>query len=361
MTLKRPLLMQAGGGDATFDYSALDVRALLGMLLRNAGVLQALSPGTSALQVTQRAAGANFSVDVAAGAAVIAGGDVSGQGMYTVESTAVENRVVPSPPVSGTRVHRVIAQVKDKLHNGALPANTYEWTLEVLEDTGSGTPAVPASAISLATVSVAAAQASVLNANITDTRAVALLGPSRASNVTAATRTLNPTTGEFVYRSDLQDWEVWSGSAWRGAGLNRPAARLGRTGTNQSIPTGFTSTLQWNTEFEDTHNGHDNVTNNSRYVAPISGLYLVTATAPWQLNSTGLREVSLMTNGATIYDGNRIAAISGIVLTQSVSHLVRLAAGEYVETVVFQNSGVSLDIDRTWHSGPVMEVVWMRP
>jgi hypothetical protein len=250
VTLKRPLFMQAAGGDPTFDYSALDVRALLGMLLRTSGILHALTPGTGALQVTQRGAGANFSVDVAAGAAVISGGDVAGQGMYAVESTATENLAIPSPPVSGTRVHRVIARVKDKLHSGSW--TTYEWTLELLPDVGSGTPATPASAISLATVSVAVGQASVLNANITDTRVNALLGPSRPTSVNASTRPLNPNAGEFVLRSDLtpRRWDVYTGTEWRHVDFTSPQRGTGTitlTGASTGslvvfFPTAFAAT-----------------------------------------------------------------------------------------------------------------------
>jgi hypothetical protein len=214
VTLKTPLFMQAAGGDTAPSYSALDVRALLGMLLRNEGILHALSPGLTALKVSQRAAGANFSVDVAAGAAVITGDDVSNQGMYAVQSTAVENLVIPAPPVSGTRVHRVVARIKDHLHDGSWAVNTYVWALEVLEDVGSGTPATPASAISLATVSVAAAQSSVLDANIGDTRVAALLGPGRPTVVTSSTVPANPATAETIWRSDLQVIQLWNGSAW---------------------------------------------------------------------------------------------------------------------------------------------------
>lgn len=213
MTLKRPLLMQVGGVDTPIQYSASDVRALFGTLLRNEGILQALTPGIGALKVTQRAAGANFSVDVATGAAAIQGDDVADQGMYIVQSTASENRTIPSPPGTGTRIHRVIARVKDKLHAGAW--TTYEWTLEVLEDTGTGTPALPNSAISLATVSVSAGQASVLDSHITDARSTALLGPSRFTNVsTDSNRPASPIEGETLYRTDYKGWEQYNGSSW---------------------------------------------------------------------------------------------------------------------------------------------------
>ena len=71
-------------------------------------------------------------------------------------------------PASGTRTHRVIARIKDKKHNGIW--TVYDWAIEVLQDTGSGIPALPNSAISLALVTIAAGQTSITNGNIADDR-----------------------------------------------------------------------------------------------------------------------------------------------------------------------------------------------
>lgn len=151
--------MQASGGDSALTYSGLDIRSVIDALFSTEGVV-----GTGALAVTQRGAGATMSVDIAAGFCVITGDDTTTQGKYLCQSTAVANVAIPSPPVSGSVIHRVIARVKDKTHNGTW--STYEWTLECLEDTGSGTPALPASAISLALVTVASTDTSVLDAKI---------------------------------------------------------------------------------------------------------------------------------------------------------------------------------------------------
>lgn len=189
MTLVRPLFMQAASGDTALEYSALDVRDLLHVLVATEGVV-------SGLRVAQRAAGANMSVDVASGVAVITGDDVTSQGKYQCTSTATENVTVPAAPGSGTRVHRVVARVKDKLHNGTW--TTYEWTLELLADTGSGTPATPASAVSLATVSVSAGQVSVLDSNITNSAAAArLFGTPR------------PTVTDFVSAPSFGSTGAW--------------------------------------------------------------------------------------------------------------------------------------------------------
>lgn len=212
MTLKRPLWMQAGGADPTFDYSALDARALLSAVFNQPGVINTSS---TALKVSQRGAGANFSVDVAAGLAVVAGGDVSNQGMYLVQSTAVENVTVPSPPGAGTRTHRVVAQVRDELHNGAY--STYDWVPQVLEDTGSGTPATPNSALSLATVSVTAGQVSVTDAHITDGRRNAIVGNGMTTGRyigADADRPPSPWDGELIWRTDKSCYELALSGSW---------------------------------------------------------------------------------------------------------------------------------------------------
>jgi hypothetical protein len=190
VTLQRPLVMQAAVGDTTISYSALDWRSLLDSLAVDEGVVGdtiTLAGSGGGLSVTQRAAGANMSVDVSAGSCVITGDDVTRQGKYLCVSDAVTNVTIPAAPASGTRVHRIVARIKDKLHNGTW--STYEWTIEALADTGSGTPVEPASAISLATVSVTAGQASVTNSNITRTRPRMRL----ASAAAGAWQTYTPT------------------------------------------------------------------------------------------------------------------------------------------------------------------------
>lgn len=209
MTLLRPLYMQPGVGDPAIQYTAQDDRAsLLSAVFSREGVLDV---DAGQLKVTQRAAGANFSVDIAAGRAAINGDDVSDQGTYVVTNTATVNLATPVAPGSGTRVHRVIARVKDKLHNGTW--TTYEWVLEILQDTGAGTPATPASAISLATVSIAAGAASVTNANITDTRPYASVGTRDRSGTWSVTSDFlaEDPNRPLTYRVNPDGWVALSG------------------------------------------------------------------------------------------------------------------------------------------------------
>lgn len=201
MTLHQPLLMQPSTGDADLTWSGQEMRTLLAALLGHPDGFQnarGILGGVNGIgfSVAQRGAGANFSVDIPAGKAVVVGGDITNQGSYVIWNDTTFNLAVPSPG-SGTEVHRVVLQVRDKLVNGTW--TTYDFTPVLLPDTGSGTPAEPASAVTIAFVSVAAGQASVQNANITDYR-------EHASTVTCfkASDTSRASTTSMTKDPDIQ-------------------------------------------------------------------------------------------------------------------------------------------------------------
>lgn len=181
MAMLQPNFMQADDGDPEIEYSAQDFRlAITSSTYSREGVL---APELGQLRVSQRGAGPNMSVDIAAGFVVIEGDDVSDQGKYLMQSTATENRdefadgTSISAPGSGARTHRMVARVKDKLHNGLWSG--YEWEFELLQDDGSGTPDVPDSAVHLAFVDIEAGQSSITDADISN-------DPPRASVGTPA-------------------------------------------------------------------------------------------------------------------------------------------------------------------------------
>lgn len=168
MAMLRPHFMQADEGDADIEYSAQDFRiSLLGSIYSREGVL---APELGQLRVSQRGQGPNMSVDIAAGTVVITGDDVAEQGNYLMQSTTAENRDTFSDgtsiaaPGAGTRTHRVIARVRDKMHNGIWSG--YDWEIDILQDDGSGTPEVPNSAVHLAFVSISSGQSSITDVDI---------------------------------------------------------------------------------------------------------------------------------------------------------------------------------------------------
>lgn len=125
--------------------------------------------GTNDLKVSQRGAGANMSVDVAAGLGVIPNA-VSTRGKYLVRSTAVENVVISASPGSGnSRIDLIIATVKDTEYGDP----TDSWELSAVAGTPAGVPTIPAQpagSILLATIAVGTGVASITNANVTDQR-----------------------------------------------------------------------------------------------------------------------------------------------------------------------------------------------
>lgn len=174
MTLARPILMQASDGDEVFPYSAAELRSgLVGSIFSREGVI---GPEYGALALTPRAAGPNFSIDMAPGLAAVFGDDSSDQGTYIVDNTAVFNLETPQPPGSGTRRHRVVARVRDHSHNTAWLAGVYDWIPEFVLDVGNGTPDEPLTATTLGFVNMRQGQVSVQASDIEQKPARATVG-----------------------------------------------------------------------------------------------------------------------------------------------------------------------------------------
>ncbi len=318
-----PLWLQAIGGDAAVNYSAPDYRALMNAMWGSQGVVIGAYPNSC--QITQRGAGANFSVDVAAGFVVITGDDTAGQGKFLVESRGVVNVPTPAAPGSGTRVHRLVAQIRDKQ---ALGTGTYDWIYWLREDTGSGTPAEPASAVTLATVLIAAGQASVLNANITDKRVLA-----------------QPATGPQIYRA-------------HGTGL-------------QGIPTS-TDTALWMDTDDETNpfvvksGGSGSAASWTLGLSGIwrlSGGFIFVGTGSAGVNErvAWWAKSSDLTN--TRYGGQSVTAPVGKGTEMQAVAVRRFVAGDAVSLACWQDTGGFLNIQNTTGSGfqPWVVIEYVRP
>jgi hypothetical protein len=180
MALRAPLFLQAVGGDTAISFSAQDFRTLLDGLVVTTGVSY-----TTDLAVSQRAAGANFSVDVAAGHAVIAGTSVADQGKYMVQNTATLNVTITAGGSATARYDLVYAQVRDKQSDGG---SAYDFVIDKVTGTvgagqvvaaGGAGVATPANAIPLAQIGpVVTGTASITTSLITSLRPY--IGPAGA-------------------------------------------------------------------------------------------------------------------------------------------------------------------------------------
>lgn len=144
-----------------------------------------LMPDTG-LKVTQRGAGANMSVDVAAGSALVTGDDSSSQGVYYGYNDATYNIAISASDPTNPRKDIIGVQVRDQEYAGS----SNDARLVVVTGTPAASPVdptLPNNFLSLARVNVAALATSITNANITDlrTRVGAAMGVLGYAQVTA--------------------------------------------------------------------------------------------------------------------------------------------------------------------------------
>jgi len=156
--------LQAPTGGTVQTYTGVMDRLLIASIWPTEGIL-----GLTHLKVSQRGAGANMSVDVSSGSAAITNDRVSNGGSYHTNESATVNVAIPAAPPSGSRTHLIVEQINDPQSDGG---TNYVSGPICVADTGSGAT-VPQSALLLAQVAVVAGQATVVNANITDKRALA--------------------------------------------------------------------------------------------------------------------------------------------------------------------------------------------
>lgn len=170
------ILMTQGGIGATPGYDAIDVRRMDSSGLGE-GVL---SP--TAWAVSQRAAGANMSVDVAANvaAALVKGDAVTDQGLYRVQphSTTI-NVDIATADATNPRNDRIVLEIKDNEHDGS-GSNLAQVRAITGTPTGgaslsnlTGAPALPSSAMHLAYVNVPASDTTIADAQILNGRNLA--------------------------------------------------------------------------------------------------------------------------------------------------------------------------------------------
>lgn len=189
-----PLFMPGPSG-ALIEYSATDLRQLIDATF-TAGVI---SGGV----VTQRAAGANRSVDVSAVIAVIDGTDIpSTQGKYLAQQPLTNVPLATAPTSGNSRIDSIIAQVLDGDQNGNPGVNDFIVTVQPGTPATTGSqvaPTLPASCVLLANVLVGPTVTTIVNANITDERAFA--GPRSGGALLISSLVLGSPATDFTFSS----------------------------------------------------------------------------------------------------------------------------------------------------------------
>lgn len=133
---------------------------------------------------------------------------------------------------------------------------------------------------------------------------------------------------------------------------------------NQNVASGGTgSALAFDTEGNTNPAMHSTVTTNSRITVPMQGFYVISGSAEFAANATGLRRLIVRRNGATgisneMFVQEARAAASGTTRI-SLGCVIRFAAGDFFQLVAFQDSGATLAVTGNGNHQPHFSAVWL--
>lgn len=184
--------------------------------------------------------------------------------------------------------------------------------------------------------------------DLTATQATAELDEMVGDSGSGGTKGLVPApaagdaaAGKFL-KAD-KTWAVPSGSAssvaFRGTKVRKAANQTGANYTAGVM-------VAWDSEDYDTDTFHDNVTNNSRLTIP-SGVTKVRVSAAFVLANVTTSEqtrIELFKNGTSLDGGDQIGASIDTARIMGFSLDLLVAAGDYFEVKLTQQSDASIDI-----------------
>ena len=133
----------------------------------------------------------------------------------------------------------------------------------------------------------------------------------------------------------------------------------GYNSANQSIANATNTALAFNSETTDAYGMHDNVTNNTRVYANQDGVYLISGSASFASNPTGIRGVSIRINGNTYIASELQNASPSSGAYMGATAMYYMYAGTYVELIAYQNSGGALNVLRISDHSPILSVTRM--
>jgi hypothetical protein len=134
-----------------------------------------------------------------------------------------------------------------------------------------------------------------------------------------------------------------------------------RHSANQGLGNATDTILAFDTELVDTDTMHDTAANNSRITIKTAGLYVVTASATYDVSAVGHRTLTLLKGGATVIAETEVApnptAARGTGIM--ISTIYKFAVNDYVEVRGRQASGAGLNVLALGEYSPIFQAVWV--
>jgi len=341
MTLKTPIYLENDTTTQNSDELRLERSYLM---TQRQGIM---SSGSFA--VTQRAAGANMSVDVAGGSATIAGTQNTLQGMYSIINDAAVNLVVTAADATNARKDLVILRIRDSFYSGA----DDDAQLLVVAGTPAASPAEPdldalgyENYLVLALIDVPASDTAITDSQITDRRTkTAALG-----GTIPCTSTTRPTVGLFeglhIYETDTDRVYVYNGTGWtymRG-GTDPVSARAWLSGAfSLTVHASNPTLIVLNNESWDI--GNNFATGTGRYTVAETGKLRVNCRASINGGVSTERFIGgIFVNAVEASRGTDILGNGGRT-TIEAADVIDVTAGQEVDFRIHQVNGTSRSVD----------------
>jgi hypothetical protein len=318
------------------EYSAKDLRRFLS-IGREQGVIAA-----GDFAVSERGAGANLSVDVDPGEALIQGDTSTDQGLYYVNETATTNVSITAADATNPRIDRVVLEILDHDEDAG---GSYFARIRVVDGTPTsgatlvnltGAATVPDDALLLANVSVPALDTTISDAQI-DTTVNSVRVLSRGPNNVYAARMYAANSGSPTHNSTGNYQKVGSGGGtltWTSAFDIRPA------GVSAQVDTAT----------------------NKRLDIRRAGLYRVGIGVGGNPGIDKYLAAAVYKNGA-LAEGpfNIFPSPISQSLVVGASSIVNLSVGDYLEPYASQNTGGSMSYFVTGSYATFIEFEYLGP
>jgi hypothetical protein len=307
------------------------------------------------LAVTQNGT-PNMSVNVAAGGCFIRGTQSANQGAYHLWNDATLNVAIAAADATNPRRDLIIAQVRDLNYSGA----DKDARIVVVTGTPAASPVdptVPANALVLARVAVAAGDTSIVTAEITDLRTMANIRNQCAvfGSTTQRDQFIPvPYAGQQCYLATGTRTEglyTYTNGAWREARIPVPGFSATKTSA-QTVGANAFTVVTFNSETYD----HGNVFASNTFTVPAgyAGKWLIVANLAFGTLSTGANKAAFITRqasgGGTPTSADAIAAQgyrsdSDFLLPRSnLSVIYNAAVGDLFKVCFFHDGLANVNV-----------------